>query len=219
MRIMPSCPHFSFLVFSTCLYTGCSHLCPYDEKFLHKENIQNSKLNFLNATHPFTLDTFFVLVLDLDGMVPNKKHCGHDLKISSIHYVSWIIQDSYFHTVMSYGIIFWGNSAHSNNIFKLQKRIIRIITNSWHSDSCRHLFMKLDILPFYSKYLFSLLIFVIDNFSLFKTNSELYEINTRNINNFHLSQSRLTILSTLLLLLLLFIIIWVLRHLITYILV
>jgi hypothetical protein len=94
---------------------------------------------------------------------------------------------------MSYGIIFWGISAHSINIFKLQKRIIRIITNSGNRVSCRHLFRKLDILPFYSQYLLSLLIFVINNISLFKTNSELYEINTRNINNFHLSQPRLTL--------------------------
>jgi hypothetical protein len=75
---------------------------------------------------------------------------------------------SYFHTVMSYGIIFWGNSAHSNNIFKLQKRIVRIVTNSGNRVSCRHLFRKLDILPFYSQYLLSLLVFVIDNISLFK---------------------------------------------------
>jgi hypothetical protein len=53
--------------------------------------------------------------------------------------------------------------------------------------------MKLDILPSYSQYLLPLLIFVIDNISLIKTNSELYEINTRNINNFHISQPRLTI--------------------------
>jgi hypothetical protein len=103
-----------------------------------------------------------------------------------------MIYCSYFHTVMSYGIIFWGNSTHSINIFKLQKRIIRIITNSRNRDSCRHLFMKFGILLIYSQYLFSLLMFVIDNISLFKTNSELYEINTRNINNFHLSQPRLS---------------------------
>jgi hypothetical protein len=48
-------------------------------------------------------------------------------------------------------------------------------------------------LPFYSQYIFSLLIFVIDNISLFKTNFELYEINTRNKNNFHPSQPRLSI--------------------------
>jgi hypothetical protein len=48
----------------------------------------------------------------------------------------------------------------------------------------------LYILPFYSQYMFSLLIFVIDNTFLFKTYSELYDINaqcTRNKNNFHLS--------------------------------
>jgi hypothetical protein len=55
------------------------------------------------------------------------------------------------------------------------------------------LFRKLDISPFYSQYIFSLLIFVTDNTSLFKTNSELYDINTRNKNNFHLSQPRLSI--------------------------
>jgi hypothetical protein len=74
----------------------------------------------------------------------------------------------------SYSIIFWGNSARSINIFKLQKRIVRIITNSRNRVSFRHLFKKLNILQFYSQYLLLLLIFVIDNISLFKTNSELY---------------------------------------------
>jgi hypothetical protein len=36
----------------------------------------------------------------------------------------------YVHSVMNYGIIFWGNSPHSIHIFRLQKKIIRIITNS-----------------------------------------------------------------------------------------
>jgi hypothetical protein len=49
------------------------------------------------------------------------------------------------------------------------------------------------MLPFYSQYTFSLLIFVIDNISLFETNSELYEINTRNKNKFLPSQPRLSI--------------------------
>ena len=46
---------------------------------------------------------------------------------------------SYVHSVMSYGIIFWGNSHHSNNIFKIQKGIIRIITNTGSRDSFRQL--------------------------------------------------------------------------------
>jgi hypothetical protein len=36
---------------------------------------------------------------------------------------------SYVHSIIAYGIIFWGNMPHSNNIFKLQKRAIRIIMN------------------------------------------------------------------------------------------
>jgi len=34
---------------------------------------------------------------------------------------------SYFHSIMTYGLIFWRNSHHSKIIFRLQKRIIRII--------------------------------------------------------------------------------------------
>jgi hypothetical protein len=90
---------------------------------------------------------------------------------------------------MLYGIIFWGNSSHSNNIFKLQKKDYK----NYHKLQKLDLFKKLNILQFYSQYIFSLLIFVIDNISLFKTNSELYEINTRNKNNFHPSQPRLSI--------------------------
>jgi phage-related holin len=41
-------------------------------------------------------------------------------------------------------------------------------------------------------YIFSLLNFVIDNTTLFKTNSEVYDVNTRGRNNFYLSQPRLS---------------------------
>jgi hypothetical protein len=53
------------------------------------------------------------------------------------------------HSKISKGIIFGGGggSAHSKIIFKIQERIIRIITNSRNVDSCRNLFNKLHILP------------------------------------------------------------------------
>ena len=62
---------------------------------------------------------------------------------------------SYVHSVISYGIIFWGNSHFSTNIFKIQKRIIRIITNTGRRDSCRQLFKQLQILPLPSQYIYS----------------------------------------------------------------
>ena len=77
---------------------------------------------------------------------------------------------SYFHSIISYGIIFWGNSYSSNNIFKIQKRIIRIMTKSNKRETCRPLFKKLGILPLPSQYIFSLLLFVVTNKNLFSLN-------------------------------------------------
>jgi hypothetical protein len=43
----------------------------------------------------------------------------------------------YVHSVISYGIIFWGNSSHSEEIFRTKKRIIM---NSSNNASCWQLF-------------------------------------------------------------------------------
>jgi hypothetical protein len=58
---------------------------------------------------------------------------------------------SYVHSI-SYGITFCGNSSHREEIFKIQKRIIRITMNSSRNASCRQLFKNLNILPIQSQY-------------------------------------------------------------------
>jgi hypothetical protein len=68
---------------------------------------------------------------------------------------------AYVHSTMSYGIIFWGNLPYSETIFKMQKKVIRIMANLSVRDSCRELFKKMDILPLYSQYIISLLTYVI----------------------------------------------------------
>jgi hypothetical protein len=83
-----------------------------------------------------------------------------------------IIYYSHFHSIISYGIIFWGHSAPSTRVFRLQKRIIRIMTGSRSRESCRKLFTSLKILPFPSLHIFSFLWFVIKNRELFTTNNE-----------------------------------------------
>jgi hypothetical protein len=62
---------------------------------------------------------------------------------------------SYFHSIMSYGVIFWGNSCGSKEIFAIQKRIIRILTNKSKRDSCRDIFKQLRILTLPSQYIYS----------------------------------------------------------------
>jgi hypothetical protein len=97
-----------------------------------------------------------------------------------------IIYSSYFHSVMSYGIMFWGNSRISGDIFKVLKRIVRILSNKTSYDSCRPLFQKLQILTVPSQYIYSLLGFVIKNKNLFTSNFEIHKVHTRTMNNFHL---------------------------------
>jgi hypothetical protein len=68
---------------------------------------------------------------------------------------------------MTYGLNDWGNSILSINIFKLQKRIIRIIIGARSKDSCREFFKTLQILPLASQYIFSIALFMIQNENLF----------------------------------------------------
>jgi hypothetical protein len=104
-----------------------------------------------------------------------------------------MIYYSYVHSVMSYGIILGGNSHHSDRIFKIQKRIIRIITNTGGRVSCRQLYKQLQILPLPSQYIFSLLVFVNKNRRLFQSNSEVHDINPRYNYNLHLPSTNLTL--------------------------
>jgi hypothetical protein len=50
---------------------------------------------------------------------------------------------AYFHSIMKYGIIFWGNSSNSKKIFALQKKIRRVMVGARPTNSCRSLFNRL----------------------------------------------------------------------------
>ena len=100
---------------------------------------------------------------------------------------------SYAHTIISYGIVFWGNSSYSEDIFKIQKRIIRIIMNSSRNASCQQLFKDLNILPRKSQYIHSILIFVIKNTDQFLSTSLIHMINTRHSSDLYVPAADLTI--------------------------
>jgi hypothetical protein len=92
---------------------------------------------------------------------------------------------SHFHAIISYGLMFWGNSAHSVKVFRMQKKIIRIMTGSRSRESCRKWFKHYNILTLPSLYILSILRFVIKNKETFITNNEIHEHDTRQVNNLH----------------------------------
>jgi hypothetical protein len=78
-----------------------------------------------------------------------------------------MIYFSYIHSVMTYGIILWGNSSYTIKIFRIQKKIIRIMPGLKKRDSCRDWFKEMKILPLCSQYIYSLVLYIINNIHFF----------------------------------------------------
>jgi hypothetical protein len=105
-----------------------------------------------------------LLGLQIINSMNQKKHIGYIIhKLSSacfaIRTVTPLMTTDtlklvYFHSIVTYGLIVWGNSIDRNKVFNIQKKIIRIPTGVKSRVSCRTLFWKFNILPFASKYTF-----------------------------------------------------------------
>jgi hypothetical protein len=102
-----------------------------------------------------------------------------------------MIYFSYFHSILKWGIIFWGNSTNSVRVFKLQKKVIRIMSGMGPMDSCRDLFRKLQILPLWCEYSLSLMLFFINNQTKFCWGSDFHGLNTRNREQLYLPNCKL----------------------------
>jgi len=87
---------------------------------------------------------------------------------------------SYVHSIISYGIIFWGNTPNSIKIFRMQnkkrerERERERETNSKKMDSCQGLFKTTEISHFCYQYIFSLLWYMVNNKHLFTKNLEVH---------------------------------------------
>jgi hypothetical protein len=69
-------------------------------------------------------------------------------------------------------------------MFILQKRTVRIIADVKSRNSCKNLFMRSKILPL-CEYVFTFVIFVVNNQEHFQRNSAIYTVNTRNRDRLH----------------------------------
>jgi len=100
--------------------------------------------------------------------------------------ILYMVYFAYFHSGLQYGIIFWGNSAHVHQVFKLQKRVVRVMSSVGTRSSCRSLFRKLNILPIACQYILSLMLFIVDNQKDYLTNAYVHGLVTRNKNHLYL---------------------------------
>jgi hypothetical protein len=153
-----------------------------------------------------TVDSIKFLGLTLDNLLSWKKHIEAIVpKLSAATFAMRTVQPflsldslkliyySYFHSMLTYGMIFWGNTTHSNVIFRIQKRIVRIMVGVRNRGSYRECFKRLKIMSLQSQYLLSLLLFVAKHVDHFRLNSEIHGFNTKNKSNLHLPPLKLTV--------------------------
>jgi hypothetical protein len=53
----------------------------------------------------------------------------------------------YYHLFVKYGIIYWGNTSDSHEVFVMQNKLIRIMMGVGLIHICRDMFKKIGILP------------------------------------------------------------------------
>jgi hypothetical protein len=78
---------------------------------------------------------------------------------------------AYFKSLLTYGLIFWGNSTNAKLIFRLQKRAIRVMMQIPKTASCKQRFKSLLILPLPSLFIYETLFYIKSNLNDFTTNS------------------------------------------------
>ena len=116
------------------------------------------------------------------------------LKSNSIQAETLIqVYHAVFHSVLQYGLIFWGNSTLASKVFRLQKKCVRIIVGASYCEHCKPIFKALKILTVQDQYVLDLACFIKNNYNLFKTNVYNHDYKTRFKDNMKTDQAHLSI--------------------------
>lgn len=175
----------------------------------HQKSPININFSFNNIQLE-QVNEFTLLGLSIDTHINWKSHLKKiRAKLSSFSYVLYQIKKTtnlqtalityyaYAQAWISYGIILWGNSTDTHTLFTLQKKLIRIITNTEQRDSCRPHFQKQKILTLTCLYILEICKFVRSHPEFYNTREDIQNTYTlRNKNNLNLPTSQLSIHSS-----------------------
>lgn len=111
------------------------------------------------------------------------------------HYVNDQIMELMYYGLifphLNYGIEVWGSAAniHTNRMFLLQKKIIRLMYKMKYTDSCRTIFRSKRIFTIYSLFVYKVVLLVAEKPQFRIKNSDIHMHNTRNRNDFHIKST------------------------------
>ena len=113
----------------------------------------------------------------------NQRPCQHRDRITAVL--------CYFHSMVNYSIILWGASRYSERLFILQKKIIRILTDSNTTEHCKPLFKHLHVLTIPSLYIYNCLVFIREHASDVTLRSDIHSHYTRRAHDVQIPYHRL----------------------------
>jgi hypothetical protein len=128
------------------------------------ENMKwNSHIKYLSSK----LSTSYYMINSLRGVMSQ--------------YILRSMYFAHFHVHLKYGLTLWGNDPESKRIFKLQNKIIIIISNVGQNASCRNLFRDLNILPLPCLYISEVICYTKSNIEKMKLNDENHDHCTHHV--------------------------------------
>ncbi|KAJ8736617.1 hypothetical protein PYW08_007273 [Mythimna loreyi] len=147
--------------------------------------LNNEKLEFVDKT------VFLGITLDLKlqwgphltslaGRLSSAAYAVRKIRQLTDVDTARLVYFSYFHSIMSYGILLWGRAADIDSIFILQKRAIRAIYNLRRCDSLRELFKNINIMTVACQYIYENIMYVRKNLHLFSKRGDRHNYVTRN---------------------------------------
>jgi hypothetical protein len=99
---------------------------------------------------------------------------------------------AFFESILRYGLIVWGNGIGIEKVLVLQKKAIRILTNSQPLEHCKPLFVETGILTVVNLYVYNILILVKKQYFKYDLRGQMYEYNIRTRTNLNYNRCRLS---------------------------
>ncbi|CAF4750832.1 unnamed protein product [Pieris macdunnoughi] len=147
--------------------------------------LNEGKLEFINQTVflGITLDEKLQWgphITSLAGRLSSAVYAVRKIRYLTNVETARLVYFSYFHSIMSYGILLWGRAADIESIFILQKRAVRAIYNLRRCESLRELFKKINIMTVPCQFIYENIMYVRKNLHLFSKINERHNFSTRN---------------------------------------
>ena len=107
--------------------------------------VQNSSFGIM-ISHMTCYRYIYIYIKHLSSKLNTSYYMISSLKNVTSPHVLRTLYFACFHAHLRYGLTLWGGDPESKRIFRLQKKVLRIIGGTGRCTSCRNLFKTLNIL-------------------------------------------------------------------------